>query len=122
MTGHTYRPTSLDQQFVDFDGVRYHMTSTDKKTVLLLSMEWPCIAQLNAFGANELLSREYGFALLPADQTEQGYDVSLVINLEELPEDPGALAPVLVPLWTLALTCVVNDQRPGPRRLELIPC
>lgn len=81
---------------MDFDGVRFHMTSTDKKTVLQLSMDWRCLKQLDAFGAQEVLAREYGSALLPKEQTEPEYDVSLIINLEELPQDAGALICALV--------------------------
>lgn len=114
------RPTSLDQQFVDFDGVRYHVTSTEKKSVLLLSMEWRCIQQLDSFGAQEVLAREYGSALLPKNQTEPEYDVSLLIDLEQLPRDPGTPGPVQA--FTHKLSSARTIQRKDQRSSESMHC
>jgi actin related protein 2/3 complex subunit 2 len=36
------KPSSVDQQFVDFDGVRYHLHTPERKTELLLSMDIRC--------------------------------------------------------------------------------
>jgi len=74
-------------QFVDFDGVRFHLTSGDKKTALLLSMNIRCWDELARYGAVEVLKREYGGLLL--DEPEQDYNVSLMIDLEQVPQDPG---------------------------------
>jgi actin related protein 2/3 complex subunit 2 len=36
------KPSSVDQQFVDFDGVKYHLHTPDRKSELLLSMDLRC--------------------------------------------------------------------------------
>ena len=33
-----FRPSALDVQFVDYDGVRFHLSTPQSKTTLLLSM------------------------------------------------------------------------------------
>jgi len=79
------KPSSLDVQFVDYDGVRFHITTPDRKTILLLSMHIRCWDELVRYGALEVLQREYG-ALLAA-QPEAEYNVSLQIDLEQVPAD-----------------------------------
>ncbi|GAA5941241.1 Arc35p [Sporobolomyces koalae] len=81
-------PTSLDQSFVDFDSVRYHLwtPNTKVKTQLLLSMDVPCWSELESFGARDVLEREYKSLLLPAAETEHGYSVSFMIDLEQAPQ------------------------------------
>lgn len=86
---HPHRPSSLDVQFVDYDGVRFHLSTPERKTALLLSMHIRCWAELVQFGANDVLQREYGF-LLKA-QAEPEYNVSLEIDLEQIPSDIGKL-------------------------------
>lgn len=81
------RPSSLDVQFVDFDGVRFHLSTPERKTSLLLSMHIRCWDELVKYGALDILKREYG-ALLVA-QPEHEYNVSLVIDLEQVPTDAG---------------------------------
>lgn len=55
---------------------------------MLLSMHIRCWDDLVRYGAIEVLQREYG-ALL-AQQVEADYNVSLEIDLEQVPADPGA--------------------------------
>ncbi|GAA6030733.1 hypothetical protein JCM8097_006294 [Rhodosporidiobolus ruineniae] len=93
------KPSSLDQSFVDFDSVRYHLSTPDKKTVLLLSIDIPCYAELAAYGARELLEREYP-GLLLADP-EDGYSVSLQLDLEQVPQDDEARAELFTKLSLL---------------------
>ncbi|GAA6006848.1 hypothetical protein JCM11491_003204 [Sporobolomyces phaffii] len=86
-------PSSLDQSFVDFDSVRYHLSTpnTKLKHHLVLSMDVPCWTELAAFGARDVLEREYGTLLVPADDTELGYSVSLRLDLEhDAPADSDA--------------------------------
>lgn len=80
-------PTSLDQSFVDFDSVRYHLSTpnTKAKHQLLLSMDVPCWSELETYGARDVLEREYGTLLLDQASTEDGYSVSLAIDLEQGP-------------------------------------
>lgn len=81
------RPSFVDVQFVDFDGVRFHISSVEKKTALSLSMSIRCWDELVAYGASEILHREYGRYL--SDTVEPQYNVTLNIDLEQLPQDGG---------------------------------
>ena len=72
---------------MDYDGVRFHMTTPEKKTVLLLSMHIRCWDELVKYGARDILKREYGSLLAP--QSEPEYNVSLLIDLEQVPQTPG---------------------------------
>ena len=73
--------------FVDFDGVRFHLFTPEKKTVLQLSMNIRCWDELSAYGALDILRREYGSMILNTPEPE--YNVSLQIDLEDLPLDEG---------------------------------
>ncbi|GAA93657.1 hypothetical protein E5Q_00304 [Mixia osmundae IAM 14324] len=84
LTERFQRPATTDQAFVDFDGVRFHLSTPNKKTQLLLSMDWRCYNELTRYGASELIQREYGPYIT---ETEPDYSVSLAIDLEQLPAD-----------------------------------
>ncbi|KAI0049005.1 actin-like protein ARPC2 [Auriscalpium vulgare] len=79
------KPSSLDVQFVDFDGVRFHLSTPERKSALLLSMHIRCWDELVRYGAQEVLQREYG-PLVQA-QPEPEYNVSLVIDLDTAPPE-----------------------------------
>jgi len=79
------KPSSLDVQFVDYDGVRFRLSTPERKTILLLSMNIRCWDELVRYGALNILRREYGALLLP--QGEPEYNVSLQIDLEQVPAD-----------------------------------
>ncbi|KAF8637593.1 hypothetical protein AX17_002662 [Amanita inopinata Kibby_2008] len=80
------KPSSLDVQFVDYDGVRFHLSTPERKTVLLLSMNIRCWDELVKYGAMDILQREYGALLV--GQAEPDYNVSLQIDLEQAPTEP----------------------------------
>ncbi|KJA28199.1 hypothetical protein HYPSUDRAFT_178487 [Hypholoma sublateritium FD-334 SS-4] len=82
------KPSSLDVVFVDYDNVRFHLSTPDRKTVLLLSMHIRCWDELVKYGALDVLQREYGSLL--SNQVEPEYNVSLEIDLEQVPADPEA--------------------------------
>ncbi|KII89605.1 hypothetical protein PLICRDRAFT_52775 [Plicaturopsis crispa FD-325 SS-3] len=82
------KPSSLDVQFVDYDGVRFHLSTPERKTLLLLSMHIRCWDELVQYGATDVLAREYG-SLVKA-QAEPEYNVSLEIDLEALPAEGEA--------------------------------
>jgi len=88
------KPSSLDVQFVDYDGVRFHLSTPERKTVLLLSMHIRCWDELVRYGALDVLKREYG-ALLKRE-AEPEYNVSLEIDLEQLPADNDAREDFLI--------------------------
>jgi len=79
------KPSSLDVQFVDFDGVRFHLSTPERKTSLLLSMSIRCWDELLRYGVNDVLKREYG-AMVKSDP-EPDYNVSLEIDLDQLPPE-----------------------------------
>jgi actin related protein 2/3 complex subunit 2 len=74
-------------QFVDYDGVIFHLSTPERKTALLLSMHIRCWEELARYGANDILKREYG-SLVKA-QAEPEYNVSLEIDLEQVPTEGG---------------------------------
>ena len=81
------RPSSLDVQFVDFDGVRFHLSTPERKTSLLLSMSIRCWDELVKYGVDSIMQREYGSKVTA--QPEAEYNVSLEIDLEQLPPEGG---------------------------------
>jgi len=80
------KPGSLDVVFVDYDNVRFHLSTPERKTALLLSMSIRCWDELVQYGALDILKREYGPLL--SSQVEPEYNVSLEIDLEQAPTDP----------------------------------
>ena len=95
------RPSSLDVQFVDFDNIRFHLSTPDRKTQLLLSMNIRCWDELAQYGAVNVLRREYGPLYL--ETPEPDYHVSLAIDLEQLPPEGGAC-----PVETLSMDCTLT--------------
>ncbi|KAG8908363.1 hypothetical protein FRB99_007291 [Tulasnella sp. 403] len=84
------RPSSLDVQFVDFDGVRFHLSTGDRKTLLTLSMNIRCWDELAQYGAWDVLGQQYGSYLKPPNAAEPGYHVSLEFDIDQVPKDPEA--------------------------------
>ena len=79
-------PISIDQVVSDFDGVTYHISTLESKTKILISISVKCFQELLQYGAQEVLQREYGsYAVEP----EQGYDFSVLVDLENLPAEQG---------------------------------
>lgn len=76
-------PTVINQLVSDFDNVTYHISTPESKTKILVSMYIKSWKDLVKYGAKETIEREYGSYLT---ETEQGYDFSLLIDLENLPE------------------------------------
>lgn len=84
------RPSSLDEHFVDYDGVRFRLSTPERKTLLRLSMNIRCWNELERYGAQNVLAREYGTYLLP--QAEPEYSVTLEFDTEQVPPEGGAYA------------------------------
>lgn len=80
-------PVSIDQVVSDFDGVTFHISTPESKTKILVSISVKCYQELVKYGARGVLEREYGPYIVPA---EQGFDFSVQVDLENLPEDQGA--------------------------------
>ncbi|KZT41254.1 actin-related protein ARPC2 [Sistotremastrum suecicum HHB10207 ss-3] len=79
------KPSVIDVQFVDYDGVRFHLSTPERKTQLLLSMHIRCWNELARYGATEVLQREYG--QLVSSQVEPEYNVTLDIDVENVPPE-----------------------------------
>ncbi|KAG0147563.1 hypothetical protein CROQUDRAFT_76449 [Cronartium quercuum f. sp. fusiforme G11] len=79
------KPGSLDQAFVDFDGVRYHLSTPNKKSIILLSMGVKCWPQLIEYGVLEIMKREYSNWI--SNEVEVDYDISLIFEIDKLPAD-----------------------------------
>ncbi|KAJ9625508.1 Arp complex subunit [Taxawa tesnikishii (nom. ined.)] len=80
-------PTSIDQIVSDFDGVTFHISTPNKKTQILISINVKCFQELVRYGAETVLNREYGPYIV---EPEQGYDFSVQVDLEDLPAEQDA--------------------------------
>ncbi|KAL6712100.1 Arp complex subunit [Coniothyrium glycines] len=76
-------PTNIDQIVSDFDGVTFHISTPESKTKILVSLRIKCFQELVQYGAESVLEREYGPFIV---QPESGYDFSVQVDLEHLPE------------------------------------
>ncbi|KAI1660823.1 P34-Arc-domain-containing protein [Daldinia decipiens] len=77
-------PASIDQTVSDFDGVIFHISTPEAKTKILVSIQIRCFRDLVKYGAEQVLQREYGpYVVAP----ETGYDFSVQVDLENLPEE-----------------------------------
>ncbi len=88
-------PVSIDQVVSDFDNVSFHLSTPETKSKILISISVKCYKELVQYGAEEVLEREYGpFIVTP----EAGYDFSVLVDLENLPTEPGELIPCTNPI------------------------
>lgn len=77
--------TSLNQLVSDFDNTTFYISTPESKTKIVVSLRIKCFNDLVKYGARDVLIREYGsFELNPP---EPGYDYSLQIDVDNLPED-----------------------------------
>lgn len=78
---------SIDQVVSDFDGVTFHISTPESKTVILISINVKCFKELVHYGAEQVLQREYGpYIVAP----ESGYDFSVQVDLDNLPAEQDA--------------------------------
>ncbi|KAJ8973453.1 hypothetical protein NQ317_005906 [Molorchus minor] len=76
---------SIDITVADFDGVLYHISNLNgDKTKIRTSISLKFYKQLQEHGADELLKREYGKYLITP---ENGYNVSVLLDLENIPDN-----------------------------------
>ncbi|KAF5291413.1 hypothetical protein FQR65_LT01724 [Abscondita terminalis] len=76
---------SIDVTVADFDGVLYHISNINSdKTKVRISISLKFYKELQEHGADELLKRVYGPILIAP---EDGYNVSLLVDLENIPDD-----------------------------------
>jgi len=83
------KPSGIDIKVSDFDGCLYHVGNVDgDKTKIIISIALNFYDELKKHGADELIQKTYG-ALLTTP--EDGFNISLLIDLENLPTDKEAL-------------------------------
>lgn len=81
----------FNQTLADFDGAIYHLRSVpNDRSKILVSITLNFFQELQEHGANEVLRREYGQYLL--NKPEDGCSVSLLYDLEHLPENYALIA------------------------------
>jgi len=82
---------AVDITCCDFDGVQFHVSTPDpnNRNLLQVSIQWRCFSELVKNGAGVDLKRYYG-PFLQA-QPEANYDVSLIIDLNNVPGDKAKL-------------------------------
>jgi actin related protein 2/3 complex subunit 2 len=80
------KPEAVDITVADFDGVIYHISNPNgDKTKVQVSISLKFYRELQEHGADDLIRREYGpFLTAPED----GYSVSLLYDLDNVPENP----------------------------------
>lgn len=80
---------AIDIKVADFDGCIYHVGNPDgDRTKIMVSISLKFYNELAKHGADELLKKLYGDHLT---DPKPEYSVSLLIDLENLPEDKEAL-------------------------------
>nr|CAD7411655.1 unnamed protein product [Timema poppensis] len=80
-----HKQESIDIVIADFDGVLFHISNVGgDKTKVRVSISLKFYKDLQEHGADELLKREYGPLLT---QSEDGYNVSVQVDLENIPEN-----------------------------------
>ncbi|XP_034937428.1 probable actin-related protein 2/3 complex subunit 2 [Chelonus insularis] len=85
----SHKQESTDIIIADFDGVLFHITNPNgDKTKLKVSISLKFYKQLREHGVDDLLKKEYGPYLA---EPESGYDISVQIDLKNLPDDWEAL-------------------------------
>jgi actin related protein 2/3 complex subunit 2 len=75
----------------DFDGVTFHISTPETKSKILVSLRIKCYQELVQYGAQSVLEREYGPYIV---EPESGYDFSVLVDLDNLPEDQGMINPI----------------------------
>jgi len=76
---------SIETIIADFDGVTFHLfTDANSKNLLNISLSIKCWSELQKFDVDEVRKREYGQYLVG---TENGYDVTVQIDLAKPPQD-----------------------------------
>ncbi|XP_067928959.1 actin-related protein 2/3 complex subunit 2-like [Watersipora subatra] len=79
------KPDAVNVTVADFDGVKFHISNPGgDKSKLLVSISLKFYKELQDHGADELIKREYSEYLT---SPEDGFDVSLVYDLENVPDD-----------------------------------
>lgn len=80
----------MEVKIADFDGVLFHISNLNgDKTKIRISIALKFYRELQEYGADDLLKREYGSYLM--SPPENDYNVTLLYDLKELPADKEEL-------------------------------
>lgn len=80
---------AVNATIADFDGVKFHLSNYENdKTKILVSISMHFFRDLQEHGAKDTLKRVYKDMLL--DKAEQGFDVSLLVDLKAIPIEERA--------------------------------
>lgn len=82
---------SVETIIADFDAVTFHIFTPDPnaKNILNISMSIKCWAELRNYGVEDVMKKNYGNYLI---ETENGYDVTIQIDLSKPPSDVAKFA------------------------------
>lgn len=80
-----HKPDAICVSLADFDGVLYRISNSGDKSKIVTSIALKFYKELQEHGADQLLKRVYGDLLLA--KPEDGYDVSVQIDLSKIPDD-----------------------------------
>ncbi|XP_041477878.1 actin-related protein 2/3 complex subunit 2-like [Lytechinus variegatus] len=84
------KPDGIDIKIADFDGVLYRISNPDgDRSKIRVSVSLKFYQELEKHGADELLRREYGNHITT---TEEGYSVSILYDLDNLPANKAEAA------------------------------
>jgi len=79
------KPESVLVTVADFDGVLYRISNPkEDKTKVNVSISLKFYKELQEHGADDVLKREYGDLLVPADE---GFDVTVQLDLSNIPDN-----------------------------------
>jgi len=109
---------SVEAIVADFDGVLFHLfTDNNAKNLLNISMSIKCWGELQKYGVDDVLRKQYGSNLV---SPESGYNVTVQIDTAKVPQDKAAFARNIALLKRHALAApfykVFNDieaKKPG---------
>lgn len=77
---------SVDVKVADFDGVLFHISNVNgDKTKIRISISLKFYKQLQEHGSDDLLKKIYGDLLITPP--EEGYSVTLLFDLKQLPDN-----------------------------------
>jgi actin related protein 2/3 complex subunit 2 len=101
------KPDGVDITAADFDGVLFHVSNPDgDKTKIRVSISLKFYKDLQQFGADKLINDVYGPILVAP---EEGYDVSVQFDLENLPDNPEDWAKKVALLKRNCFASVFNE-------------
>lgn len=78
------KPDAVDVTVADFDGVLFHISNPGDKNKIRVSISMHFYKDLQEHGADALIKREYADMMT---DSEDGYNVSLLFDLEKIPSD-----------------------------------